>query len=348
MKIICVAGGRPNFIKVKPLMEELKERGADCVLVHTGQHYDFKMSEVFFRELNIPKPDYNLGVGSGTNVWQTAEIMKRLEPIFLEEKPDVVVVLGDINSTLASALTAAKLHLPIAHVEAGLRSFNMKMQEEINRILTDRVSDFLFVTEESGRKNLIREGKAVDKIYMVGNVMIDTLVGFESKIPDSEILGDYAVLTLHRAENVDDKETFKKITDILKEINIKIVWPLHHRAKKRAEEFGIDVSVFKTTESLSYIEFISLVRGAKFVLTDSGGVQEETSFLGIPCLTLRKETERPMTVEKGTNIIVGSDKEKISKSVDDILKGNFKRGGRVPLWDGKASRRIAEILLKKP
>jgi len=345
MKILCVVGGRPNLVKIMPLIKEMDRRRVEYVLVHTGQHYDFLMSEIFFKELNIPKPNYNLGVSSGTNVWQTAEIMKRLEPIILKEKPAVVLVVGDMNSTLAGALAASKLHFPVAHVEAGLRSFDKRMQEEINRFLTDHVSDFLFVTEESGKNNLIKEGTAKEKIHFVGNVMIDTLISSKLKNQKSK-LGDYAVLTLHRAENVDNKETFEKIVNILKEIKIKIVWPLHHRAEKGVKEFGLDISKFETVKSLGYIDFISLVKGAKFVLTDSGGVQEETTYLGIPCLTLREGTERPVTVGKGTNVLVGFDKEKILREIKQIMAGGFKKGEIPSLWDGRASERIVNTLIK--
>jgi UDP-N-acetylglucosamine 2-epimerase (non-hydrolysing) len=344
MKILLVAGGRPNFIKIAPLIKEIKKRGIDCVLVHTGQHYDFLMSEVFFKELNIPEPDYNLEVGSCTNVRQTAEIMKRLEKVLLKENPDAVIAVGDMNSTLAAALSAAKLHFPTAHVEAGLRSFDKNMQEETNRIVADHVSDFLFVTEESGVKNLIKEGIAKEKIYMVGDVMIDTLKSFEFQVPSSKFQEDYAVLTLHRAENVDNEERFRQILDTLKKIDIKIVWPLHHRARKMIEKFGLDIGKIETVESLSYLDFISLIKGSKFVLTDSGGVQEETTFLKIPCLTLRENTERPVTIEKGTNVLVGFDKKETLRQVDRILNGSFKKGEEIPFWDGKASQRIIDIL----
>ncbi|MDD5638551.1 MAG: UDP-N-acetylglucosamine 2-epimerase (non-hydrolyzing) [Candidatus Pacebacteria bacterium] len=375
MKLLIIVGARPNFIKVAPLIAELNRlnklnKAAYC-LVHTGQHYDYEMSQVFFQELKIPKPDYNLGIGSGSHSWQTAKIMEKLEPIILKERPDVVVVVGDVNSTLAGALVAAKLRcsqtsnyptnqlLSIAHIEAGLRSFDMRMPEEINRLLTDHISDCLFVTEPAGVKNLLNEGINKEKIYLVGDIMINTLVKSKTKIQKSKILKklnlapkQYAVLTLHRPANVDNPENLKYLFDIFTEIQkkIKIVFPVHPRTKsqlskmfKQAKQVN-NLNNLQLVEPLGYIDFLALVSQSKFVLTDSGGVQEETTFLKIPCLTLRENTERPITIEKGTNVLCGKDRKKILKEVNKILNGREEKGQIPKLWDGKTAERIIKIL----
>jgi len=358
-KIIYIVGARPNFMKIAPLIEEAKKcKTIKSVLVHTGQHYDFEMSQVFFKELNIPKPDYNLGVGSGSHAWQTAKIMEKLEPIILKEKPDLVIVVGDVNSTLAGALTAAKLHVPIAHIEAGLRSFDISMPEEINRRLTDQISNYLFVTEPSGVKNLLNEGISKKKIYFVGNVMIDTLKKSKAKNEKSKILKrlglerkKYAVLTLHRPSNVDKKATLLNLFSVFKEIQnqIKIIYPIHPRTKKQIKKFNLknylkQMNNFFLISPLSYIDMIKLVKESKFLMTDSGGLQEESTFLRIPCLTLRENTERPITIEKGTNTLCGNEKKIILQAVNKILAGKGEKGQIPKLWDGKASQRIIRIL----
>jgi len=338
------------------------------------------MSQIFFQDLKIPKPDYNLGVGSGSHAWQTAKMMEKLEPVILKEKPDLVVVVGDVNSTLAGALVAAKLrcsqspnhpmtklpnnqmtHLPlIAHIEAGLRSFDMSMPEEINRHLTDHISDFLFVTEPAGVKNLLNEGIDKGKIYLVGDIMIDALIKSKVKIQKSKILEklhlerkNYAVLTLHRPANVDDKKILSNLISAFNEIQkkIKIIYPIHPRAKKQIEKFGFkthlkEMKNFIITSPIGYMDMIKLVSESKFLMTDSGGLQEETTFLKVPCLTLRENTERPITIEKGTNILCKRNKEKILKEVKEILSGKEKKGKIPKLWDGKTAQKILKILIK--
>jgi len=324
-------------MKAAPLIEELKKEPAfKYALVHTGQHYNFKMSEVFFKELKIPKPKYNLNVGSVSPAGQISRIMQRLERVLLKEKPGLVVVMGDINSTLAAALTAVKTGIPLAHIESGLRSFNKKMPEETNRIIVDHISDYLFVSEQDGIDNLIKEGISTKKIFYVGNIMIDTLL--KSK-PCKRKKGDYAVLTLHRQENVDNKKVFNQILKALGKIPIEIIWPVHPRIKnfKRTKNM-------KIVNPLGYLEFISLINNSCFVMTDSGGVQEETTFLNIPCLTLRTETERPVTVSKGTNIIAGIEEKEIIKQAKKILSGKVKKARPIKYWDGHAAKRIVKAL----
>jgi len=362
IKIICVVGARPNFIKIAPLIKEMRKypRLIEPVLLHTGQHYDTAMSKEIFQNLGLPKPDIYLYVGSGTQAKQTAETMNRTDDVILREKPDLMLVVGDVNSTLACSLVAAKLHIPVVHVEAGLRSFNFKMPEEMNRILTDRLSDFLFTTEESANKNLLKEGLSKEKIFFVGNVMIDTLKDHLKKSKKSKILQkmkikkkSYTLLTLHRAEIVDQKENLHLISDLLKIIGQKmpIIFPIHPRTKQKIKEFELEEE-FKMpnliiTEALGYLDFLNLESNAKVVITDSGGIQEETTFLKVPCLTLRSETERPVTTKIGTNVITGLDREKVLKEIDLILKNKFKKGSIPPLWDGKAAQRIVRILIEK-
>ncbi|MEW5945086.1 MAG: UDP-N-acetylglucosamine 2-epimerase (non-hydrolyzing) [bacterium] len=368
IKVFVVAGARPNFVKVAPIMRELEKSAAlKPVLVHTGQHYDAEMSRLFFDQLAIPAPDVDLGVGSASHAVQTAHIMTAFEREMLARKPGLVVVVGDVNSTLACTLVAAKLLVPVAHVEAGLRSFDRTMPEEINRVVTDSLASFHFVTEPSGRENLIREGIRGESIHFVGNVMIDTLAQNLKRVRSEKVrhplegMGmDYAVVTLHRPTNVDDRETFAGIIGALEEIsrNIPVFLPAHPRTEKNARRFGLmkRFSLWRGSasashrvfmlEPLGYLPFLAMMRGARMVLTDSGGIQEETTFLGIPCITLRETTERPVTVEVGTNVVVGSERRKIVGAAMDVLDGRAKKG-RVPeLWDGKAARRIVEALEK--
>jgi UDP-N-acetylglucosamine 2-epimerase (non-hydrolysing) len=355
VKILVVAGARPNFMKIAPLMWEI-ERRLDIVtfLVHTGQHYDQRMSKLFFEELKIPRPDVDLEVGSGSHAVQTAEVMKRFEPVVLDQKPDAVVVVGDVNSTIACALTAVKLGVPVAHVEAGLRSFDRTMPEEINRILTDAISHWLFVTEPSGVANLRREGVPEGRIHLVGNVMIDTLLACRELCRRSTVLSDlrlagrpYGVLTLHRPANVDDPLVLGGLLDAIGRIQRELptVFPVHPRTRKALE--GRDLAGMPgliVVDPLGYLDFMRLLSGARLVLTDSGGIQEETTVLGIPCLTLRNNTERPITVERGTNTLVGLDPERILATARRVLS-EPPRDGRIPdLWDGRAAARILDIL----
>ena len=357
---MLVAGARPNFMKIAPIIDVLKQKkDVDYYLVHTGQHYDENMSKIFFDQLNIPRPDINLNVGSQTHALQTANIMIGFEKVLNEYNPDIVVVVGDVNSTLACALVASKLKIPIAHVESGLRSFNWNMPEEINRVLTDRLSQYLFTSCEDANKNLIREGIEQEKIHFVGNVMIDTLLKFK-KIPwNNDIFQmfnleskNYGILTMHRPSNVDSMENLSTIFDALCDVqkHVKVIYPVHPRTKQRIMEFGLDkkldeMSNFIMIDPLGYLDFLHLMDNARFVLTDSGGIQEETTILGVPCLTIRKETERPITVTEGTNVIVGVNKDKILAETVNILDGKGKTG-RIPnKWDGKTSERIVKVLL---
>jgi len=368
--IYLIVGARPNFMKAAPLIRALEERAPEIksLLVHTGQHYDYEMSKAFFEDLDMPDPDIYLGVGSGTHAEQTAKIMISLEKEIFDNRPDLIVVFGDVNSTLAASVVASKLMVPVAHVEAGLRSFDRTMPEEINRIVTDILSDLLFTTERDAIENLRREGIPDEKIHFTGNVMIDTLLTFADKARKSDIterLGlsdrNYAVLTLHRPSNVDVPEVFDGILEALAEVskNIPVVFPVHPRTKKRLAEFGfLDKfsSAFKTPpaergilliDPVKYTEFLALEMKSLFVLTDSGGIQEETTFLGVPCLTLRNNTERPVTLEVGTNILVGTDPHRIIEESAKILRGEGKKGAIPELWDGKASHRIAKIIKTK-
>ncbi len=362
LKVVIVVGARPNFIKVSPLIRAMKARGDifEPILLHTGQHYDNLMSDVFFKDLDLPKPHFFLGVGSGTHIQQIVKSMLALEETLVKIKADLVIVVGDVNSTLAGALAAKKLSIPLAHIEAGLRSFDETMPEEINRILTDRMADYLFITEDSANKNLAKEGIELKKIYFVGNTMIDSLHYYMPQISKSLILNklaldknNYVVLTMHRPSNVDNKEHFSNIFKALCFIqkNIPIIFPVHPRTRKQMEEMGFEKKFEKLKnliliEPLGYIDFMKLVKESKMVLTDSGGLQEETTFLGILCLTLRENTERPITVEIGTNIITGSNIEKIIEEVQNILDGKVKQGKVPKYWDGKAAQRIVKILLE--
>ena len=318
-------------------------------LVHTGQHYDKNLSDVFFSQLEIPAPDVNLGVGSGTHARQTADIMNRFEPVLLEKKPDIVLVYGDVNSTVAAALVCAKLLVPVAHVEAGLRSFDRTMPEEVNRIVTDRLAEVLFTPSEDGDENLLREGVSPEQIHRVGNVMIDSLVRLlpaASQCPTNGVSERFALVTLHRPSNVDDSETLKSILESLLAVNDKldVVFPVHPRTRDRIAQFGLSTEKLHLLEPVPYIEFLALQRRATAVITDTGGIQEETTSLQVPCVPLRNNTERPITVTMGTNILVGQDSRKLTSELSAILEGRGKRGTIPPLWDGHAAERIADVL----
>lgn len=365
LKVVSVVGARPNFMKVAPIVEAIKRRGhefAAPLVVHTGQHYDAQMSDAFFRDLGLPEPDVYLGVGSGSHAAQTAAVMQLFEPVVLRERPDWVLVVGDVNSTLACALVCAKLLVPVAHVEAGLRSRDRTMPEEINRLLTDQLADLLLTPSTDGDANLLSEGVAPERIRFVGNVMIDSLFAQLERAKASRVrehLGvegrDYAVLTLHRPSNVDDRATLARLLDALERIGerLPIVFPVHPRTRRNLTEFGFAERVEQTsriilTEPLGYLDFLQLYSGARLVLTDSGGLQEETTALGIPCLTLRENTERPVTVELGTNKIVGTDTEKIMGAALSALDTRREAGTPSPvppLWDGRAADRILDALV---
>ncbi len=350
MRIVHVVGARPNFMKAAPVLHALRKWPAmQQMLVHTGQHYDANMSDVFFTQLNIPAPDVNLEVGSGSHAQQTAEIMRRFEPVVLDVKPDLVLVYGDVNSTVAAALVCSKLLIRVGHVEAGLRSFDRTMPEEINRIVTDRLADLLFTPSEDGDLNLQHEGIPVEKIHRVGNVMIDSLVRLlptAMRCPKNGLPERYALVTLHRPSNVDDARSLKSILESLLEINenLDVVFPVHPRTRQRIAEFGLKIEKLHLLEPLPYIEFLALQSCAAAVITDSGGIQEETTYLGVPCLTMRENTERPITVSLGTNVIVGQDRKKLRAELLRIMEGNAKKGAIPPLWDGHAGQRIADIL----
>ena len=356
IRVLAIAGARPNFMKIAPLMHEFARRPErfEPILVHTGQHYDHAMSDSFFRDLGIPEPDVNLGVGSGTHGHQTAQVLMKIEDLLIERKPHVVLVVGDVNSTIAAALAAVKLDIPVAHVEAGLRSWDRKMPEEINRVLTDSISEWLFTTEASAEENLLREGVAADKIHFVGNVMIDTLISHRERAKQLDTVerlgltpGEYAVLTLHRPSNVDSAEQLRKLFDVLGQLNreIPVVFPIHPRTAKAIEDNlgGVKPNV-RITAPLGYLDFLRLLTDAQMVLTDSGGIQEETTALGVPCLTLRESTERPVTVTEGTNEIVGTNPVAIETAIKKLRFGPKREGRQPKFWDGKAAARIADIL----
>ena len=355
MKIILVVGTRPNFMKAAPVWEEFKQRPEkfQLLLVHTGQHYDRNMSKVFFDELGLPRPDRYLGVGSGSHAVQTARIMEGFEKVLLEESPDMVMVFGDVNSTLACSLDAVKLHIPVSHVEAGLRSRDRSMPEEINRIVTDSISDILFTPSADADENLKREGIPEERIFRVGNVMIDSLRRFEAEADRSDALqrlgvaeGKYALLTLHRPSNVDEEEVFRGVLSAIERISqdIEVVFPVHPRTRKVIEELLMDLDSIKVTEPVGYTDFLKLQKEAMLVLTDSGGIQEETMVFDVPCLTLRQNTERPITVEFGTNILVGNDPDRIVSETHRILNGEVKRGKVPELWDGRTAERIVDVI----
>jgi UDP-N-acetylglucosamine 2-epimerase (non-hydrolysing) len=362
MKIINIVGARPNFVKIAPLMDAYRAHPSiEALLVHTGQHYDSTMSDLFFRQLGIPQPDLNLGVGSASHAVQTAEIMKAFEPVVLEHKPDVILVVGDVNSTIACGLVAVKLGVKLAHVEAGLRSFDRTMPEEVNRVLTDSISHFLFCTEQSGMDNLAHEGIAAEKTFLVGNVMIDALLKHKAAADKSAVLSDmkltpgrFAVLTLHRPANVDDPAVFTKLLDALEVIqrDLPIIFPIHPRTRshlggsalgKRAQ----GMKGLRMTDPLGYLDFLKLMSEAKIVMTDSGGIQEETAILKVPCLTLRENTERPCTVEAGSNQVVGRDPERIIAGYRRFAEQKDLVVKTPPFWDGHAAERIVKILAER-
>ena len=359
MKIMYIVGARPNFIKIAGLLREGKKRkGIRQILVHTGQHYDEKMNDVFFKDLCIPVPDFNLNVGSLSHAQQTAKIMELFEPVLLEINPDIVVVVGDVNSTVACSLVASKLGIKVAHVESGLRSFDRSMPEEINRMVTDTISDILFVSEPSGIENLSREGVDKNKIHFVGNVMIDSLLFYKQQFEKSKVLGDlklrkkeYVVLTCHRPSNVDNYKSLKKIIEMIDAFpkDLPIVFPSHPRFLFNIKKHKLDKRLRKISNllllpPLGYIDFMKIVSESKMAITDSGGIQEETTFLGIPCFTIRKNTERPITVTMGTNHIVDIDFGEIWEKYEKL--SNDQKSNKIPdLWDGETSKRILDVIL---
>lgn len=354
MKVFHVVGARPNFMKVAPVISAMAQlNGIDQLLIHTGQHYDANMSEIFFKQLGIPEPDINLEVGSASHAVQTAQIMMAFEQVVLTNKPDLLMVYGDVNSTVATALVCAKLHIPVAHVEAGLRSRDRLMPEEINRLMTDQLADLLFTPSQDGDENLIQEGVPPEKIHCVGNVMIDTLVRLlpqaESRWPQLQEqlnLSRYGLVTLHRPSNVDDPDMLRSILRTLARIskNTPLIFPMHPRTRKRIETFNLPIGTLQLVEPLGYLEFLTLQKHASLVITDSGGIQEETTYLNVPCLTVRENTERPITVTQGTNELVGKDMALLEKRASEILAGNKKQGSCPSLWDGKSGERIAEVI----
>jgi UDP-N-acetylglucosamine 2-epimerase (non-hydrolysing) len=354
MHILHVVGARPNFMKLAPVLSGLASKpNIRQTLVHTGQHYDKNMSDIFFQQLNLPIPDINLEVGSGSHAIQTAQIMMRFEVVVQEQKPDWVMVYGDVNSTVAAALVCAKLWIPLAHVEAGLRSFDRKMPEEINRLVTDQLASLLFTPSTDGNENLQNERIDEKKVCFVGNVMIDTLIHLlpeAEKIQFPQVPKEYALVTLHRPSNVDEPRIFGEIIETLLSFSqdVPIIFPIHPRTRKAMMDWDIEIpssSKLQLLDPVGYIEFLSLQKNAKLVITDSGGVQEETTFLGIPCLTLRENTERPVTVTLGTNVLIGHDMAALKVEVQKILNGNPKASEIPPLWDGKAGERIADIMV---
>jgi UDP-N-acetylglucosamine 2-epimerase (non-hydrolysing) len=360
MKLLVVAGARPNFVKIAPILKVLRQYPQEMQprFVHTGQHYDARMSQAFLDDLGIGMPDIALGVGSGSHAVQTARVMEAFEQVVLQEQPDRIMVVGDVNSTMACTLVGAKLNVPVDHVEAGLRSFDRRMPEEINRIVTDALSDHLFIHSPEARDHLLREGVAADRIHFVGNVMIDCLVQCRERIDRSTILRDlglpskgYALLTMHRPANVDAAGPLKALIDAVVAIGhrIRVVFSVHPRTQKMIEQYGLSGLLRQTPgllhiEPQPYFDFIHLQQHARLVLTDSGGVQEETTFLGVPCLTLRENTERPVTVSQGTSRLVGTDGEAIRRETDRILRGAWPAGSVPALWDGHAAERIVAVL----
>lgn len=359
-KIVLVVGARPNFMKSAPLIKELQKHTNkfNFKLIHTGQHYDKNLSQLFFEQLNMPKPDLYLGVGSGSHAEQTAKIMLGIEKALYDLKPDLVIVFGDVNSTAATAMVTSKMGLKLAHIEAGLRSFDRSMPEEINRIVTDHLSDFLFVSEKSGMKNLLNEGIGGEKVFFAGNIMIDSLIGNMKLALESNVLkslelstGKYILVTLHRPATVDSAEQLKSVLEALKKIgdSCKIIFPCHPRTKQRIIEFGLSEYIndenLKIIDPLGYLDFLKLQIKARMVITDSGGIQEETTYLGVPCITVRHNTERPITVEIGTNIIASTDPQNIIKIANDLLNAPIKKGKIPEYWDGKTSERIVGVLI---
>jgi UDP-N-acetylglucosamine 2-epimerase (non-hydrolysing) len=356
MKILHIVGARPNFMKVAPVYRAVSQSPqVDQKVVHTGQHYDFNMSDVFFQQLGLGAPDFNLQVGSGSHAQQTAEIMLRFEPLLLDRNPDLVLVYGDVNSTVAAALVCSKLNVRIGHVEAGLRSFDRSMPEEINRLLTDQLSDLLFTPSEDGNLNLAREGVAGEKVHLVGNVMIDTLVRmlpFAERQPLPDVPEKFALVTLHRPANVDDPAWLGEMLKNLQAIgnDLAVVFPVHPRTRQQIAKLGYNGAGnhgLILLDPLPYVTFLALQRRAQVVITDSGGIQEETTYLGTPCLTVRENTERPITVQVGTNMLVGRDPARMRAAVEAVLHGHWRKGELPPLWDGRAAERIAAVILQE-
>ncbi len=362
MKIISIAGARPNFMKIAPLMEAMgAHESIEPMLVHTGQHYDERMSDLFFKQLGIPEPDMNLEIGSASHAVQTAGIMTAFEPICLEHKPDAVLVVGDVNSTIACGLVAVKLGIKLVHVEAGLRSGDRAMPEEINRVLTDSISDMLFCTEPAGVKNLIAEGVSPERVFLVGNVMIDTLLKNKAKADESTILdeigvvpGAYAAMTIHRPSNVDDPVVFARLLDAIDVIQkeMPIIFPIHPRTRNNIAKMGFTDRIeamgnLRLIEPAGYMDFLKLTSNAKLVLTDSGGIQEETTILKVPCITMRENTERPITTEVGSSQLVGTDPVKILEAYRKVIEGQWRTPQVPELWDGKAAERIVKIIVEK-
>lgn len=361
LKFISVVGARPNFIKIAPVhkaFEKYKDQ-VKHLICHTGQHFDEKMSKIFFDELEMPRPDFYLGISGGSHAEQVARIMIEFEKVLLNEKPDLVIVPGDVNSTMACSLVASKMGIKIAHVESGLRSFDREMPEEINRVVTDVLADFLFVSEPSGLKHLNSEGIEESKVFHVGNVMIDSLVYYLPIINRSEVLSSfdldpksYVLVTFHRPSNVDSKEGLEGLIRFLNTLasQRKVLFPIHPRTRINMEQFGLINSLEKNvmlTDPIGYIDFLALTKNAEVVITDSGGIQEETTYLGVQCITVRNNTERPVTVETGTNQLIGTDLQKVEEAAKKVLDGKLKKGSVPELWDGHAADRIVEILLKK-
>jgi len=358
MKILTVVGARPNFMKVAPIHKAFLKynESINHIICHTGQHYDSNMSEIFFNQLGLPAPDYYLGIGSGSHAIQTGNIMIKFEEVLLKVNPDLIIVVGDVNSTIACSLTAKKLHIEVAHVEAGLRSFDRYMPEEINRILTDSISDYLFVTEKSGLINLRNEGVDEKKIFFVGNCMIDSLISILPLTNSSNVLEkfainqkEYIIVTMHRPSNVDSEHRLSELVKLLNSISSKqkVVFPVHPRTRKNLENYGLDKKLEGNvilTDPIGYIDFIAMIKEATLILTDSGGIQEESTYLGVQCITLRSTTERPSSIEEGTNQLVGEDFKKAEKAVMEIINGYEKTGTIPELWDGRAAERISEIL----
>ncbi len=365
MKIISVVGARPNFMKVAPIhkaFEKLNKKGEEKIehlICHTGQHYDENMSKIFFEELELPKPDFYLGVGSGSHAEQTAKIMIEFEKVLLKEKPDLIIVVGDVNSTAACSVVAVKMGIKIAHVEAGLRSYDRTMPEEINRLLTDQIADYLFITEKSGIENLKKEGIAGNKIYFVGNVMIDSLIYYLPKAGKSKITSElkidstnFVLVTLHRPSNVDSPDFLKEMVSFLNAVAEKrpVVFPIHPRTNKNLKKYNMEKFLSKDvhlTDPIGYIDFLYLTKNAELIVTDSGGIQEESTYLGVQCITVRDNTERPVTVEIGTNQLIGTDLGKVKNAAMDVLNGRLKKGAVPELWDGHAAERIVSIIVNK-
>ena len=364
--LICVVGARPNYMKMAPLLRAFRAelRLPKAVLVHTGQHYDFALNDRLFADLELPAPDVNLEVGSGSHAVQTAEVMKRFEPVMQQHKPSCVIVVGDVNSTMACTLVAAKLHVPVVHVEAGLRSFDRGMPEEINRVVTDQIADLLYTTERSAHANLAREGIAPERAHFVGNLMIDSLqAALRKSVPPQDTLANeglptdwlagatgFGVVTMHRPSNVDDPQSLADLLDILRQVSTRLplVWPIHPRTRANIERLGLNDRLagarIACLPPQGYLEMVGLLSGARLVLTDSGGVQEETTSLGVPCLTMRPNTERPITIDQGTNTLVPRDARTVLGLVDEVIANGGKRGRTPELWDGRTAGRIAEHL----